>query len=96
MNDVANIETARQRKDRERLSAKDRWTGREALVAALADIDSGELDPDAVVVIYAQPGPDDTIRVGRYCGSVSERGKRETFWIWGMIQRGLSAWIAGD
>lgn len=93
---VASLDEARARRRRELLYSRDRWTGREALEAAIADIDAGELDPDAICVIYACRGPSGSTKVGRYVGAVSERGVREGLWIIGAVSKALTDWMRGD
>lgn len=72
------------------------WDPRDALKAALADIESGDLDPEALVIIYASPAGVDRIKTGRYASSTSRHGKRDTFWMWGMIQKALADWMQGN
>lgn len=99
MNDVANIETARARKARDALDGKARWTPREALVAALADLDSGGLKPEALVIVYSEERVVDgepTSRVGRYVSANGTRGPLDSFWLIGMMSRAIADWTRGS
>ena len=94
--EIADLGQAIAARERKALDAKDRWTPREALAAALADIDAGELKPEAICVVYAVEADGGLAsRVGRYVGSVGVTGKKESFWVIGMVQRAISDWLGG-
>jgi hypothetical protein len=70
----------------------DRWTPKQALEAALLDIELGELNAEAVVIFYGEP--DQTIEdesvVGRYVGSNGCKGRKDGLWVRGMASRALA------
>lgn len=96
MSGVADLTERRRQRQRELLDGKPRWTGREALEAALADIDSGDLDADMIVVVYASSvGAEGDVKVGRYVGSMSPRGKRDGLWCLGAMTKCITDWARG-
>lgn len=95
MNDVVDLTTAFAARDRKSLDAKDRWTPRDALVAALSDIDSGALVAEAICIVYSEPAEGgDASKVGRYVGSDGVSGKKENFWVAGMVYRMMTDWMS--
>jgi hypothetical protein len=96
MNDVANLSERRRVRMRELLDRKSRWTAREALEAALADIDSGDLNPDAVVIFTLNDEGGQGMRVGRYVGALND--KRQVFGLEliGACFKALTDWSRGD
>jgi hypothetical protein len=93
---VENLTERRRARQRELLEAKSRWTPREALEAALADIDAGDLDPDAICVIYLCPMSKQGQRVGRYVGAQTERRQVFGLELIGACYKALTDWARGD
>lgn len=96
MSGVADLTERRRQRQRELLDTKDRWTAREALEALMADIDSGDQSPEAVVIFTLNDEGPRGMRVGRYVGSLNE--KRQVFGLElvGACYKALTDWARGD
>lgn len=96
MNAVADLAERRRQRQRELLDAKDRWTSREALEACLADIDAGDLDPDAVVIFTLNQASPKGVRVSRYVGALNERRQVCGLALIGACFKAITDWSRGD
>jgi hypothetical protein len=78
---------------RELLKRADRWTPREALEAALLDMDLGEVkDVEAITVVMAthvKDGDESCTTTNTYVGTNGATGPKETFWIIGNMMKAI-------
>jgi hypothetical protein len=96
VNGVADLTERRRQRQRELLDAKDRWTPREALEALMADIDAGDADPDAVVILVLNQPTENGVRVGRFVGSLNARRQVFGLELIGACYKALTDWARGD